>query len=395
MIIQELPLRDLFNRLRKAGLPLGVDEYQLLLKALMAGFGIADRKALVRLCKILWIKSDEEGHIFDYHFAEVMKEAIAPETATSSQSSSMQTEPQIAPEPQSPTPEQIAPKSEPTQPPAQPAIDSQPAPTPSLPETTEPIPPPESTLEIEDEIQVAKSAFQFASDDEEIADSRFLLTSDYLPVTKRQMKQTWRYLRRPIREGTRTELDVEATVKRIARQGILLEPVLVARRVNRAELILLIDQDGSMVPFHSLAERLMETAMRGGRLGKTGIYYFHNCPVDYLYRDPGHQKAETFEQVLSRLSPGRSSVLIFSDGGAARGGYNGDRLELTEAFLNRFKQRLRYMTWLNPVPKSRWQGTTAGKIAQRIPMFECDRPGLQDAIGVLRGRPTNFAGGVK
>ena len=198
------------------------------------------------------------------------------------------------------------------------------------------------------------------------------------------MKQAWRYLRRPVREGPRTELDVEATANRIAQQGILLEPVLVSRRINRAELVLLIDQDGSMVPFHSLADRLMETALRGGRLGKTGIYYFHNCPVDYLYRDPGHQEAETFEQVLSRLSQTRSSVLIFSDGGAARGSYNGDRVELTEAFLNQFKQRVRYLTWLNPAPKSRWPGTTAGKIAQLIPMFECDRSGLQDAIKVLR-----------
>lgn len=354
MIIQDLPLHDLFYRLRKFGLPLGVSEYELLLRSLMAGFGIADQNALARLCKTLWVKSAEEAQIFDYHFAEVMKQGITSETAVSSQTSSAETEAQTTPE------------------------------TPKLPdsEPAEPSQPP--VMEIEDEIQVAKSAVLSASRRDEIADAAFLLTSDYLPVTKRQMKQAWRYLRRPVREGPRTELDVEATAKRIAQHGLLLEPVLVPRRINRAELVLLIDQDGSMVPFHSLADRLMETALRGGRLGQTGIYYFHNCPVDYLYRDPGHQEAETFEQVLSRLSQTCSSVLIFSDGGAARGSYNGDRVELTEAFLNRFKQRVRYLTWLNPVPKSRWSGTTAGKIAQLIPMFECDRSGLQDAIKVLR-----------
>ena len=373
MIIQDLPLHDLFDQLRKSGLPLGVGEYELLLKSLMAGFGITDQNALARLCKTLWVKSLQEAQIFDYHFAEVMKQVIASETAVSSQTSSAKTEPQTTPE--------------------TPASNPEPAPIPSLSEPTEPALPP--VLEIEDEIQVAKSTFLSASSSDEIADAGFLLTSDYLPVTKRQMKQAWRYLRRPVREGPCTELDVEATANQIARHGILLEPVLLPRRINRSELVLLIDQDGSMVPFHSLAERLMETALRGGRFGKTGIYYFHNCPVDYLYRDPGHQEAETFEQVLSRLSPTRSSVLIFSDGGAARGSDNGDRLELTEAFLNRFKQRVRYMAWLNPVPKSRWPETTAGKIGRSIPMFECDRPGLQEAIGVLRGRRTNFAGGVK
>lgn len=89
--------------------------------------------------------------------------------------------------------------------------------------------------------------------------------------------------------------------------------------------------------------------------------------------------------MLSKLSPIRSSVLIFSDGGAARGCYNSDRLELTEEFLKQFKQRVRYMAWLNPVPKSRWEGTTAGEISRSIPMFECDRIGLQNAIKVLRG----------
>jgi hypothetical protein len=395
VIIQDLPLHDLFDQLRKSGLPLGVGEYELLLKSLMAGFGIADQNALARLCKTLWVKSLEEAQIFDYHFAEVMKQAIASETAVSSQTSSAKTEPQTTPEtPKFPASNPAsAPDSEPTQLLPTPASNPEPAPIPSLSEPTEPALPP--VLEIEDEIQVAKSAFLSASSSDEIADAGFLLTSDYLPVTKRQMKQAWRYLRRPVREGPCTELDVEATANQIARHGILLEPVLVPRRINRSELVLLIDEDGSMVPFHSLAERLMETALRGGRFGKTGIYYFHNCPVDYLYCDPGHQEAETFEQVLSRLSPTRSSVLIFSDGGAARGSDNGDRLELTEAFLNRFKQRVRYMAWLNPVPKSRWPATTAGKIGRSIPMFECDRPGLQEAIGVLRGRRTNFAGGVK
>jgi uncharacterized protein with von Willebrand factor type A (vWA) domain len=31
--------------------------------------------------------------------------------------------------------------------------------------------------------------------------------TDYFPVTRRQMKQSWRYLRRPVREGPLEELD--------------------------------------------------------------------------------------------------------------------------------------------------------------------------------------------
>ena len=85
-------------------------------------------------------------------------------------------------------------------------------------------------------------------------------------------------------------------------------------------------------------------------------------------------------------------MFIFSDAGAARGGYSEERYELTKEFLAQLKQRLRYIAWLNPMPRSRWLGTTAGEIARLVPMFEVSRLGLQDAIGVLRGRPTNFEG---
>jgi hypothetical protein len=71
-VTDELPLLDLFTRLREAGLPLGVGEYQLLLRALQGGFGVADEAALKRLCQALWVKSTEDNRLFEYHFKQVM-----------------------------------------------------------------------------------------------------------------------------------------------------------------------------------------------------------------------------------------------------------------------------------------------------------------------------------
>jgi uncharacterized protein with von Willebrand factor type A (vWA) domain len=68
------------------------------------------------------------------------------------------------------------------------------------------------------------------------------------------------------------------------------------------------------------------------------------------------------------------------------GRFNSDRLELTHQFLDRLKERVRYVTWLNPMAKERWAGTTAGEIAQRVPMFEMSRKGMAGAIDSLRGR---------
>jgi hypothetical protein len=150
--------------------------------------------------------------------------------------------------------------------------------------------------------------------------------------------------------------------------------------------VLLIDQDGSMVPFHSLSARLVETALRGGRLGKVEAYYFHNCPVDYLYHDPMHQESEPIEDVLKGFHRDRTAVLIFSDAGAARGGLSLERADLTATFLQQLKAQVRYIAWLNPMPQQRWATSTAREIALHVPMFEATRQGLDDAIDALRGR---------
>ncbi len=451
----ELPLLELFTRLREAGLLLGIDEYQLVLRSLQAGFGISDKAALKRLCQTLWVKSVEERRLFEYQFEEVMASEVVVSTSktwakpykqrqisqltryilmgilgvgivfgfanSSKESDQTQT---ISPPQLSPLPnveQEVKLNQNSNQPnwvfrTLLPIIGlsggyvvfraishrntkqriSQS--TISL-ETTSSLQvshlPSELTQTIEDEVQVAKAVLQATSKNEDILNSHFILTTEHFPITERQMKQIWRYLRRPIRQGSATELDLQATINQIGRQGLLLEPVLIPRRVNRAEMLLLIDQDGSMVPFHALSSRLAETALRGGRLGKAGIYYFHNCPTEYLYHDPNHQEAELVTDIVTNICSNHTAVLIFSDAGAARGGYNKERYELTKEFLGKLKMRVRYVAWLNPMPRERWAGTTGGNIAHLIPMFEINRRGVQDAISVLRGRPTNFEGRKK
>ncbi|MDZ8081322.1 MAG: hypothetical protein RMX35_19935 [Nostoc sp. DcaGUA01] len=232
-----------------------------------------------------------------------------------------------------------------------------------------------------DEIQVAKAIRQ---SDNQLRE--FPLIVNDLPVTHRQMKQGWRYLRRFSREGPPIELDLAATIEQVAQYGILLNPVLVPRRTNRIELLLLIDTDGSMVPFHHLCEELADTALRGGRFSQVRVYYFHNCPDEYLYRDRYHLEAEPIDNCLSNLPKARTVCLIFSDAGAARGRSNSRRRRLTKFFLKELGQYVRYTTWLNPVPRDRWETTTAHDIAALVPMFELNRQEFYRAIDVLRGR---------
>lgn len=392
MKVQHLPLEDLFNKLREAGFSLGIDDYELLLQALIAGFGISEQEpleALARVCRTLWVKNHKDNQIFYNCFREVMSQEIIKPTVLVEAPQIRDTKIIENPLIQPPIPEdqnldeegsnQLNSEDELRE------VDID-----EDPDTPELNPISDVTLEMRDEVKVAKTKQRQPTDFE--PSYQYLLSSDYLPLTQREMKQTWRYLRRPKREGAAIELDVEQTIEQIARQGFFLAPVLVPQRVNRVELVLLLDVDGSMVPFHSLGDRVKETAIRGGRLGRSRLYYFHNCPVEYLYTDPEQRESERLEDLLIQLSPSYSCVLIFSDAGAARGGYSKDRLERTELFLQQFQQRLRYVAWLNPVPKHRWVDTTAEKIADLVPMFNCDRSGLQNAIKILRGNfiPKSF-----
>ena len=451
MAQQDLPLLELFSQLRECGLPLGIGEYQLALKAWQAGYGTADRAALERLCRTLWVKSPEESEIFAAQFNRLIQQGPnlqLPAESTLRRSPwfwlkamtlaglvgssliialsllnlrkefnsglgrlPLQLEVQSAilyetARPPTQAPDTYGSARPPTQSPdIAPIMIVQPVPIPwwqqswlivwgalwllsgaawwglkfwsSLAQHPGRKAQPDLALalnqHIHDEVQLARL-------------SQAMPTGDYLPVTGRQMKQSWRYLRRMVRQGPPTDLDIEATVQAVGRQGLLLAPVFRARRVNRAEVLLLIDQDGSMVPFHGLSQRLVATALQGGRLTQASVYYFHNCPVGVLFHDPYAQSADPVDRVLQSLSSDYAGVLVVSDGGAAYGRHNPRRLALTEAFLRQAFQRVRYVAWLNPMPQERWAGTTAEAIAQQVPMFEFNRAGLEQAIGVLRGQ---------
>lgn len=149
--------------------------------------------------------------------------------------------------------------------------------------------------------------------------------------------------------------------------------------------MLLIDQEGSMVPFHDLSRQLVETAERGGRLRITNVFYFHDYPDEYLYRHPAMLDAKLVSEILEEMGK-RAVVLIISDAGAARGNFDQERVDNTKVWIEELQQSVRYLAWLNPMPSEYWGQTTAGEIARFVPMFEMSFQGMNAAISVLRGR---------
>lgn len=380
MKLEELPLLDIFNSLRQRhGLPLGIEEYLAVVRSLEAGFGIANREELEQLCCMLWAKSEQENCLIRRLFGEMWVQIESlPEN---SNSSTQENSPTSLDETESDASNLISDSPTPENHESSPIETS----TPEEPQVDEPLPDLDIPPTITPEPVQAVQAMRSSRSDREIKRPRYVLLTEYFPVTKRQMKQCWRSLRRPIRQGIPTELDVEQTVAKIGREGILLQPVMMPPRTNRSDLVLIIDQEGSMVPFHELSRQLVETARRGGRLRTANVYYFHDYPDEYLYQHPAMVDAKTVSEILDEIDE-RTAVLIVSDAGAARGNFDQERIDNTKVWVEQLQQSVRYFAWLNPMPSECWGQTTAEEIARFVPMFEMSSQGMNAAISALRGR---------
>ena len=208
----------------------------------------------------------------------------------------------------------------------------------------------------------------------------------YWPVSRRSMAYIWRFLRRPIPDGPCDIFDVRETVEQCARQGFFMESIYRRREVNHAQLILLIDQDGSMMPFHRFTRDLVETAQDDTTLDACSVYYFHNVPSELIYQDRYLTETIALKTVLQQCTED-TSVLIVSDAGAARGYRDLERIKATTQILLQVEDHTSLIGWLNPMPIKRWRSSSAEIIAKLVPMQPMDSDGFSNVIDVVRGQP--------
>lgn len=348
---QSLVLR-LFLRLNKSQFKLGVGEYMAALQAVEGGFG-HDLDTLEDTLKLLWCHSLREQSQF--------------ESIWQSETADLR----VCQRRKPPFPGGRQPN--PAKPERQPA---------SLPDP-DPLPPPPLGQRPEPGI----GALPVQAPSRLVIDEEPSTLQAYYPISRRSMVYNWRYLRRPIADGPQDVLDIAATLQQVTRQGFYLSPVYRRRSRNDARLLLLVDQNGSMMPFHHFTRDLVETAKAEGALAPDNVraFYFQNVPVGTVYQDPYLTEPMGLRAVLDSCDAG-TSVLLVSDAGAARGYRTKDRIRSTIRFLAQLKRYTTLIAWLNPMPKQRWVGNSAEIIANAVPMFQMDNDGLSNAIDVVRGQ---------
>jgi len=203
-------------------------------------------------------------------------------------------------------------------------------------------------------------------------------------MSQRAMIVTWRRFRRALRTGPKVELDMAATVLEQSRRGILTAPVLVPARRNLARLIVLVDAGPAMAAWRTLSPAIAESLLEG-HLGLGMLYFFHEIPGERLYERDNLTHPVRLDHLLERH--GASSLLIVSDAGAAQGLRDQERIGETRRFLEQVADLWRPVAWANPLPRKRWKGTPAERIAllPHVAMTELSEDGLVKAIDVLRG----------
>ena len=98
-------------------------------------------------------------------------------------------------------------------------------------------------------------------------------------------------------------------------------------------------------------------------------------------------------QALAGFERAMPGVVIFSDAGAARGGWSRERIESTATFIFQLRALgVENIAWINPMPASRWQPSSAVEIAKFVPMLSLDATQMNEAVNVLSGRYAGIAG---
>jgi uncharacterized protein with von Willebrand factor type A (vWA) domain len=400
---QEIFFWELFKRLREWHFPLAPEDYQSLHDALSAGFGWKSLADLRSLCSALWAKSRQDQEILYSIFDRLVKDfgwenwRLIQDSATTGEQNPVRVDVASVSEVHSAHTEDGETRSQQSQ-------------TRQL--TKEP--------ELRPQEEVAGiSLIGLLRILDTYSHSHLIFNPRYV-LSYRQVAQAWRRLRRLVRRGPKTELDVQGTIDLRCRQGVVSAVVLRARKRNAVRLLLLLDRQGSMVPFHHFSDNAIQAAIyQSGRFEQAETFYFHDVPrgrrstkqiqqlrrfsehlfpqIDkevgnihplnrgYVYKDPQLLKARLLTDVLADPVT-NMAVVIVSDAGAARGDYDTARLVDSVAFLKTLYAHTLGVVWLNPLSEHRWQHSTAAQIARFVPMFPVNHEGLNKAVNVLRGQ---------
>ncbi len=215
---------------------------------------------------------------------------------------------------------------------------------------------------------------------------------DSVELGTRNIKVALRRLRRFAREGAEEELDLDDTIASTARNAGWLDIRMVPERHNTIKVLMLLDVGGTMDDHIRQTEELFSAAKT--EFKHLEFYYFHNCVYDHVWKNNHRRHAErsdTWDIIRKYNSDYR---LIFV-GDATMSPYEvlqpGGSVEYTNeeagaVWLRRLVERFPKFVWLNPEPEGVWEYRQSIAVIRQLlaeRMYPVTLQGLERAMREL------------
>jgi len=218
-----------------------------------------------------------------------------------------------------------------------------------------------------------------AGRERQFMNKNFMVKGTYLPMNPRYIEQSVRLYRSRLKGQKKSAPNWPATAEDISKKGYFSELVLQQTNLYSSQFTVLIDYSESMAAFNLYSETIASVIARDNTNNYDEIYYFNNCPGDKLFFDRIQTGAVSIEKFAGEE---KKNILLISDAGAARGNFNRDRVRSTLRILRKLQKHR--IAWMNPMPRARWQNTSAAMIAGFADMFDIGEHSMDGLSNIVR-----------
>ena len=211
-------------------------------------------------------------------------------------------------------------------------------------------------------------------------------------IGTRNIKVALRKLRRFARQGAATELDLPGTIAATANNAGSLDLKMVPERHNAVKILMLLDIGGSMDDHVRISQELFSATR--AEFKHLEYYYFHNCVYERVWKENRRRDDTSISTLELMRTYGRDYKLIFV-GDATMSPYEivqpGGSVEHWNAeagsvWLQRLTETFERVVWLNPTPERAWTYTQSIGLIRKL-MAERMHPltigGLEAAMKYL------------
>jgi uncharacterized protein with von Willebrand factor type A (vWA) domain len=234
---------------------------------------------------------------------------------------------------------------------------------------------------------------------QKVIDSRrYLDYSDKATLSNENLRQALACLRCLRPTGPETELDVEATIARTAKNGGEIELVFERELRNRLKLIVLLDNGGYSMDPHIPLVRTIFNKLRD-LFRDIRFYYFHNCLYGTVYKDLKRREPVKWERFLAE--PKSTRLVIIGDANmapselmAASGSIDihTSARKAGQEWLEELRAAYPVSVWLNPINKDYWayESMTVRQIGKIFRMEDLTLAGIKRAVAYLNHQGQTF-----